>query len=404
MLTLLCLVAIVFLLAAHELLLVRARTSRFAPGGARLILLLGLVVAAVAFGSRAQLSTRLQSALSAWTPDVAAAFELSGDPFLQRALEAQEPAYPFPAGGSGEDVRDWQQHVATELRARAGWHPAGDATVPVEVLQTERVGTVQRTLIRFTSWDGTTIPAYVHQPLEGRDLGGVLVIPGHGGGIRATSGIVSDYQRAVALELARRGYVTLTPELRGFGLLTRHGAPSHRAVAFAALEAGSFYKAIVGRDLSLALTVLERWDAVDPSRLAVAGTSLGAELAVFLAALDPRPRVIVSHSYGGGLGPSVASESITDEARQTPHGCHTIPGVNRLLWREDWFRLVAPRAIQVVRGVGDIAPHRDAAAFSAAGSAGHERQGAPDRFEFLVEPGRHEFFIEPAARFLAAWL
>jgi hypothetical protein len=124
---------------------------------------------------------------------------------------------------------------------------------------------------------------------------------------------------------------------------------------------------------------------------------------VLLGVLDARPRVIISHSYGGVTGPEPIG-AMRDDTQETPHGCHTIPGVNRIVLREDWFRLLAPRALQVVRGEGDLGRRADVKGFETGIAQPYERFGARDRFEFSLQPGGHEFFLEPAVRFLAKWL
>jgi dienelactone hydrolase len=397
------LVVAVLLVLAHEFLASRRPGGR-ASWWLRPAVLVLLLVAVAAFAARAQLPARVEALVEPWlkrTPPPVA-FDSLGDPLFTGALAAQTPERPFPSGGSREAVEEWQRHVIDRLRERTELSPASDGAVPVDVVSTEQVGDVQRTLLTFETWDGSRIPAYVHEPVEGRGGAAVLVVPGHGDGIRGTAGLVDDYQHAAALELARQGYITLTPELRGFGLLSPNGVGSHRAVAAAALEAGSFYKAIVVRDLVVALTVLQRWNGVDPDRLGVTGASLGGELAVFLGVLDERVRVVVSHSYAGSIGPTSISEQVTDEARQTPHGCHTIPGVNRLLWKEDWFRLLAPRPVLFVRGSRNVSPRVEE--FAAAVGEAFAPFGASDRIQFLVEEGGHEFFVAPTVRFLDRWL
>ena len=400
MLTLLSLLAVVVVLVLHEDPLARAH-GRFIGGIARRILLLALLGSAVTLGARIDVLAGVRSALNVWRTEPARAYP-SRDLLFRDTLEAQQPERPFPMNGTVEDVRAWQTQISELLRTRADFSSV-PSSVSFHELESEDIGDVRRTLLEFSSWDGTRIPAYVHRPNRPGKLPAVLVIPGHGRGIRATSGIgPAEYQHAVALELARRGYVTLTPELRGFGFLGNGDVASHAFVAHAALEAGSFYKAIVARDLQLALSLLQTWDGVEASRVGVLGTSLGGELAVFLGVLDPRPRVIISHSYGGVLGPVSLPEPA--EGRQSPHGCHTIPGINSVLHQEDWFRLLAPRAVQVVRGSQNVSNPSTAERFVAAASMAYERTGARDRFEFSIEPGEHEFFTDAAVRFLAKWL
>jgi dienelactone hydrolase len=401
MLTGLFLAGLIGLTIAHEYLAAQGRLSTRVVSVVRRSVLVALIGFAVAFGTRAQVGERWRSALARSTP-APVAFDPAGDPMLSEALDAQQPERPFPRSGSADDVRAWQAHVVDALHERAGLSATAPTSVSVTVLASEDLGNVRRTLIAFEADDATRIPAYVHEPKSAFSGAAVLVVPGHGDGIRATSGILPDYQHSAALALAERGYVTLTPELRGFGLLAPDGTPAHRAVAQAALVAGSFYKAVVAKDLVRALTVLQQWRGVDPSRLAVVGASLGGELAVFLAALDPRARVIVSHSYGGTTGPESTDQTAVDHLRQTPHGCHTIPGVNRLVHREDWFALLAPRAVQVVRGRENVSQR--APQFQDAMRNAFTRAGASDRFEFRVEPGDHEFFVAPAAEFLSRWL
>jgi dienelactone hydrolase len=403
MFPILLLVATVVLLGLHELVIARIHARRAPVTLARVAILIAAMVAAVAFGSQAPLPAMLES-IAGNGGDGSEERELTGDSILRGVLDAQRPERPFPGHGDGTAVRMWQESIAAQLRIKAEFTSPPPA-VATRVIETADLGDVQRTFLEFTSWDGTRIPAIVHQPKDGAARAGILVIPGHGRGIRATAGISrADYQHAAALELAKRGYVTLTPELRGFGLLTPAGTPVHRAVAHAALASGTFYKSIVARDLSFALTVLQQWDRVDDSRLAVAGTSLGAELAVFFSGLDPRPRVIIAHSYGGTVGRETIVAAATDTVRQTPHGCHTIPGINEILHREDWFRLLAPRAVQMVRGADNNPGPHALEMFEASVSQAFAALAAPDQLEVLVLPGEHEFFIEAAARFLARWL
>ena len=299
-------IQVILLLVAVSALILHERLTRRPDGIARAIVrwaLLGFVLVTAAVAGPA---LRLQVAALLNDPAIVPTvpFDSAGDPLGAKALAAQRPQHPFPSGAA-DAVSSWQEHIRAVLRDEQDLElTRGEAgvAVPTDVLRTESVGTIRRTLIRYTSWDGTRIPAYVLAP-DGVPKGAVLVVPGHGVGIGATAGLVEEYQHQAALALARRGYLTLTPELRGFGMMAPDGLPSHRVVAAAALAAGTSYKALVARDLHRALTVLEQWPSADRTRLAVVGTSLGGELAVLLAALDQRVKVTVSNSYGGVAGP-----------------------------------------------------------------------------------------------------
>lgn len=365
-------------------------------------LCLALLLLAVTFAGPAVLA-RVVSVLAPAEPAVTP-FVPRGDRFLAGALVAQRPVFPFPEVPSPGEISRWQTRVLDSLRTDVGIGvEMVPPSVPVRVLGSERVGDLTRTMVVFRTWDGAEIPAYVHGPsTAGGARPALLVIPGHGAGIVATSGRVADYQHATALELARAGYVTLTPELRGFGMLGGSTGPNHRAVALTAIEAGTSYKAVTVKDLGFALSALASWPGVDGNRLGVVGTSLGGELAVLLGAVDSRVRAVLSHSYGGLLGPATVDVEAIDEEEQTPHGCHTVPGSNRILLQEDWARLVAPKPLLVVRG-DDNTPQQFGA-FVLAVRRAYEGRGAVDRFAAVREPGGHEFYLEPSLRFLKQWL
>jgi dienelactone hydrolase len=134
---------------------------------------------------------------------------------------------------------------------------------------------VVRRFVTFAGGDGTPIPGYLFEPQGRGRRPAVLVLSGHGHGIVETAGLVPSYQNSVALRLARAGYVAFTPELRGFGYLGPRAGFEHSFVAYNAFLAGSFYKAVLARDLARAVDLLQTLPSVDPARLAVTGCRTG---------------------------------------------------------------------------------------------------------------------------------
>ena len=398
------LAATVLLAVLHELLAIRAGSGGGVATVLRRAVLAGLVAAAAFGGDFASVRDRAGALLVRRAAVVSPVpFDVKGDPLLAKHLAEQTPARPFPAGAGKEEVDAWRPDVVEQLRALTDFAAARADDVQHTVVSSEVVDGVRRTLVTFTAADGTRIPAYVHEPLEGARRAGVLVVPGHGDVARSTAGVLpGDYQHVAALALARQGFVTLTPELRGAGMLAPKGVPTHRAVAAGALESGTSYKAVVVKDLARALTLLQRWPGVDGSRVGVAGASLGGELAVLHAVLDERVKVVASQSCGGAIGPTRGADDGNDASEQTPHCCHTISGVNAIVWHVDWFGLLAPRPVLVTRGRSSTP--RESEAFVAVVRPLFAAQEAADRFVFAVEEGGHELYVAPVLWFFEAIL
>ena len=210
---------------------------------------------------------------------------------------------------------------------------------------------------------------------------------------------MESYQHSVALELAKAGFVTLTIELRGFGLLGKPFNTEHRLVAYNAILGGSFYKAVVIKDIQFALNLLQTLDQVDPDRIGITGVSYGGEVAVTYAALDKRIRAVVFQGFGGLLGPN-EGKLVGEE--ELPHYCHIIPGSANTLFKEDIFFLISPRPLLGVRGMQDF--EGDLTGFRNEIKNFYEKMDSSSSFDFLMVPGGHEYFIKPAVSFFKHYL
>jgi acetyl xylan esterase AXE1 len=325
---------------------------------------------------------------------------LSGDPALLTASTAGVPVAP-PEVSSLEALERWQVALRQRLRDSLLKIPGG---ITAQAPRWEEFGVqtvadgVQRHAMTLRSFDGTTLPAYLFVPARQSRMAGVVVLPGHPeedeeSGLAQTAGLVDSYQHGAALELARTGLVTLTFELRGFGLLGPPAFPHHLAVTHNALLGGSSYKAVLFRDVEAAIALLVSRPEVDGGRIGVTGTSIGGEMTAFYAALDTRVAAAVVNSFAPTSGPYLPEVGRPGEENDR-HVCHLVPGENQLLSQPDWFYLIAPRPLMVVTGeserFGDLRflfkPYQDL--------------GLADAHRVLEVRGRgHEFFVEQTAEF-----
>lgn len=221
------------------------------------------------------------------------------------------------------------------------------------VVSSEKIdANLSRLFIAFESFDQTEIPAYLFVHTKGERRPAIVVVPGHTtrqgeSGIAQTGGLQDSYQNSVALHLAKAGYTTLTFELRGFGILGSPFNTEHRLVAYNAILSGSFYKAIISKDLKYGVDVLQTLPDVDSQRIGITGVSFGGEMAVAYAALDRRIKVTVFQGYGGRLG---LLSGVKGSREQQPHYCHIIPEYNKYGFQEDMLLLLAPRPTLGIRG------------------------------------------------------
>lgn len=334
------------------------------------------------------------------------AFEISGDPFLVHWVQSQKPNLPRPDFTSPSGLRKWQDSLHRTLVTEIFKIP--DVESPVEV-HTQKLSSTMvdshttRIFLSYQSFDGTSIPAYLFLPPATGRKPAILVLHGHlgddeGQGITQTAGIVDSYQHGNALELARAGFITLTIEFRGFGYLGAGTKGGHEYVAYNALLSGSFYKAIVSRDIKYAVDLLGAMDEVDPQRIGITGASYGGEMAVTYAALDRRIKAVVFQAFGGNLG---VQPSVGIREHDIPFQDHMIPGHNLHMHQEDLFLLIAPRPLLGIRGDQDS---DSTIAYSETIGAAYRCLGIPSAFQFSILPGGHEYFVRPAAEFFKQYL
>lgn len=279
----------------------------------------------------------------------------------------------------------------------------------------------RRLLIDYAVAEDERCPAYLLVPDAARSGGearcpGILAIHQHAGqfylGKSEPAGLSADPTYHYGLELCRRGYVVLCPDLLGFEDrrppeyqrqegTAPDGAQYERFLATRLLLAGSSLKARYTFDLVRGLDLLQSLEIVDPERLGVIGHSLGGQEAFWLAWYDARVRAGVS-SCGVGTLRTILRDRINHNLAMY------LPGLLRVADMEALVASLAPCPFMLTWGEEDrIFPVDGARDIAAAAQAAYARAGVPDHFRALFFAGGHGFpqpVREEAYRFLDRWL
>jgi dienelactone hydrolase len=223
-----------------------------------------------------------------------------------------EPAAPIPeysdhfdllsfrdADGNRRAVNskgEWEtrrRHIVAALERVMGPFPNPARRGALDVVvheETKLDGGIVRRKISYQSDATDRVAAYLFLPVPALDapkkLPAMLCLhPTLKEGKAGPAGLAGKPQSFYALELARRGYVTLAPDYPSFGDSKFDFSPRHG-------YASASMKAVW--DNVRAIDLLETLPEVDAGRVGAIGHSLGAHNAIFTAVFDSRVRAVVA--------------------------------------------------------------------------------------------------------------
>ncbi|MFC5469887.1 dienelactone hydrolase family protein [Cohnella suwonensis] len=293
-----------------------------------------------------------------------------------------------------------------ELLRLLGDFPKRPPSAEVRVIAEDELDDHIRQLVRYEAEEGETINAYLLRPKTGKSDSaaprpGILAIHPHAGefayGKSEVVGLRQDKRTShYGLELVKRGFVVLAPDLLGFEErrpsateaernYSLEGFHYERMIYFDRLLTGSTLQAKYLSDLAAALDVLEGLPDVDGGRLGTIGHSLGGQEALWLAMYDGRVRAAVC-SCGVSTYRSVM------EDRYIHNFPFYVPNLLASGDMDDFLTDVAPRGLFISAGVRDLSfPVRGAMAIDRALSATYEKLGAAERYRFVAFDGGHDF-------------
>jgi dienelactone hydrolase len=163
--------------------------------------------------------------------------------------------------------------------------------------------------IRYPTWDGRLIPAFLFLPRSKKPVPAVLVYHGHGAGKIESAEGDGTTENAIARDLADQlGYAVLAPDTRSFGEFTIDGLEHGNGLSGWVYEMemnGTIITSLIVKDglADLAalvamhqheLPLLDGLAEVDPDRIAIAGISNGCWRALNVAAHSQKAAAVVA--------------------------------------------------------------------------------------------------------------
>ncbi len=214
--------------------------------------------------------------------------------------------------------------VRDEWRKFLGPMPEPRPAVKLEVLKTELLNGIERTLVRYEGEPGLFVEGYLLKSIANNNE--TLSRPGIAAlhqttnvSIDEVAGVSGPDSMQIGLKLAKRGFVVFCPrcflwqEVKSLNeAVAKHRERHPNSLGMAKM----LYDAVRGVD------VLESLSDVDKKRIGAVGHSLGAKEALYLAAFDERIKAAVASEGGTAfrstnwdapwyLGPAIRDENFS---------------------------------------------------------------------------------------------
>ncbi len=284
---------------------------------------------------------------------------------MRRKFDRRKRQDAFPGGSVGE-FEIWQQKERGVLGELIGLPQMERCSLEAKVL--ERIE-VEENLLRekvlLQVEPEVWMPVYVLIP-EGEKKGTFLALPGHlGAGKYSVAGCseipvvkksIEQFQYDYGLRLARRGYVTLCPDCRGFGERRDEDLQGDSPEQF--LNSTCFQLAHMAEPLGQTVIGMCTWDFMrlidyvyergewDVEEFGCVGFSGGGMQTLWLSALDERVKRVIISGYFYGYEDSLL-------VLNGNCSCNYVPGLWEHVDMGDITSLIAPRNLAIQSCKGD---------------------------------------------------
>lgn len=264
-------------------------------------------------------------------------------------------------GSSLSDWEAWRKEALTKFLELLGEFPAR-VDLAAEVEYAIEDGDLIRERVVFDSEEYASVPCVVLRPKAmqaNKKNAAIICCNGHPVdlGKDPVAGVRSGpaYDQAIASmnynfgeQMAKAGFLTIVPELRGFG--ERNDSPGRRDVCNLNFIKGSilgiYTQTLNIWDIKCCVDYLETRAEIDPKRIGMMGLSFGGTMTTFTTAVEPR---IQAANIMGYVNP-FARFAIE---RGNFCGSQIVPGIFRYFDTHDIAGLIAPRPLLIDMAIYD---------------------------------------------------
>lgn len=276
------------------------------------------------------------------------------EPYFESLYTNNQPKLTFNATTDGE-WQDWRDRLKGAVFQVLGELPDRSQSLAPRVIEEVDFPEYTRQKVEYTIAEKLIVPAYVLIPRNrNSQLPAVVACHGHGFGCKDIVGLNPDgtenkdnpgYQKWFAVELVKRGFVVIAPELIGFGevrLPADQNDPNpekHSCVRLSTrlLLYGQTMAGLRTYQIMRTIDYLSARSEVDSLRIGCMGISGGGTVCTLAAALDDRIKAAVISGYISTYKDSImAMDHCID---------NFVPGILKYGEMADIAGLIAPRPL-----------------------------------------------------------
>lgn len=337
----------------------------------------------------------------------------SPDKYLEKLYESTKPKFNFDVRHMDEYYR-WRDGLREAFARILGGFPKDRSQLNPRIVEEKDYPEYLLQRIVYDSDIDLPIPAYVLKPKKSDEkLPAIVACHGHGYGSKEIVGLNPDgtdnlsdpgYQKNFALELVKRGFLVIAPDLLGFGdrrlEQDRNKEPNESSchmISTYLLMLGKTMAGLRVYDTIRTIDYLETRDDVDINRIGCMGISGGGLVCGFTSALDERIKAAVISGYTNTFKDSVMSILHCVD--------NFVPGLVNHAEMPDILGLIAPRPLLVESGISDpIFPIEATKRAFAKVKKIYEFLDAQDKIDSDFFDGQHEISGAKAYDWLEKWL